>query len=415
VTNSATVTSDTPDPNPANNTASTTLPSVGLAGLSVTKSASTPMLGSSEQVLYTLVVENHGPSDASGVTVADTPPAGLVAQSANPAQGACAIVGGRVSCALGALAAGGSTQVLVTAQTAAGAAGTLSNTATVSGDQNDPDPSDNTATATVTITNPPPPAAVPSPPPPFPPQAQSALSITKRTARGRVAFGESLTYAIVVTNTGPDPATDVTVTDTASLPGQLLAVKTSAGTCERTLPARCALGTIAAGRRVAIAVRFRPTDTGNLRNAASVTSANADPATANNLAVIANRVRRALTLTKIASRRTITAGQPVTYRIRVRNPSPQAVRNVRTCDRLPSGLAFVRATPRPRLTRGRYCWTARRLGARRSWTYTLTARAPNGTSGIKINRATATSPDAATAHARRSILVRGTRAPAITG
>jgi len=151
-----------------------------------------------------------------------------------------------------------------------------------------------------------------------------------------------------------------------------------------------------------------------LRNAASVTSENTDPATANNLAVVANRVRHALTVTKIAGRRTITAGQSVAYRIRVRNPSPQAVRNVRTCDRLPSGLVFVRATPRPTRTGGRRCWTARRLGARRSPTYTLTARAPRGTSGIKINRATATSPDAASARAR-AVRVNGRYPPAVTG
>jgi uncharacterized repeat protein (TIGR01451 family) len=403
VTNSTTVTSDTPDPNPANNTSTTTVPSEGVVDLSISKSASTSTLGPSEEVLYTLVVRNDGPSDATGVTVTDTPPAGLVAQSAKPAQGTCAVVGGRVSCSLGTLTAGGSTQVLVTAQTAADAAGSLTNTATVTGDQNDPDPSDNTATATATV---------PSPPPP--PQAQAALSITKRASRTTVALGRSLNYTIVVANTGPSPATDVHVTDTTSLPGRLLSVRPSAGKCERRLPVTCALGTIPSGRRVTITARFRPTDTGRLRNAASVTSENADPDTTDNLAVVETRIRRALAMTKIANRRRINAGQTVAYRIRVRNPAQQAVRNVRTCDRLPSGLVFVRSTPRARLTRGQYCWAARRLGAGQSRSYRLTARALSGTSGMKVNRAIASSPDAATGRARRAVRV-GRVHPRFTG
>jgi uncharacterized repeat protein (TIGR01451 family) len=155
---------------------------------------------------------------------------------------------------------------------------------------------------------------------------------------------------------------------------------------------------------------------GSLRNAASVTGENADPATTDNLAVVATRVRPALTVTKVANHRTINAGRTVTYRIRVRNRSQQAVRHVRTCDRLPSGLAFVRSTPQARLTRGRYCWAATRLTAGKSRTYKLTARALSGTSGTRVNRAAATSPDAATGRARRSVRVNGSGVlPRFTG
>ena len=254
---------------------------------------------------------------------------------------------------------------------------------------------------------------MPSPPPP--PQARSALSITKRADRHRVALGQSVTYTILVTNTGPDPATAAHMTDTASLPGELLAIEASAGTCDRALPVSCALGTIPPGGTVTIVVTFRPTDTGSLRNAASVTSENSDPATADNLTVIANRVRVALVVTKAANHRTIAAGRPVRYRIRVHNPSPQPIRNIRTCDRLPSGLVLTKSTPAARRTRDRACWTTRRLDPRRSRTYTLTARARHGISGMRINRATATSPDAATGHARRLVRVRSNPAPAFTG
>ena len=404
IVNTAVVTSPTPDPIPVNNSSSSTVQSTGAVDLAIRKIASTSTTGPDAQVLYTLVIENDGPSDATGVTVVDTPPAALAAQSAEPAQGTCEIAAGRVTCALGSLAAGAATQVLITARTAADAAGALINTATVTGDQNDPEPSDNTATATLTV---------PSPPPP--PQARSALSITKRADRDRVALGQSVTYTILVTNTGPDPATAAHMTDTASLPGELLAIEASAGTCDRALPVSCALGTIPPGGTVTIVVTFRPTDTGSLRNAASVTSENSDPATADNLTVIANRVRVALVMTKTANHRTVAAGRPVRYRIRVRNPSPQPIRKIRTCDRLPAGLVLTKSTPAARRTRGRACWTTGRLDPRRSRTYTLTARARQGTSGTQINRATATSPDAAAGHARRLVRVRSNPAPAFTG
>jgi uncharacterized repeat protein (TIGR01451 family) len=406
VTNTATVGSDTTDPDPGDNRSTASVPSEGVADLSIAKSASTSTVGRNGQVLYTLVIANDGPSDATGVTVTDTPPAGLVPLSANPAQGTCGIVGGQVSCSLGALAAGGATQVLVTAQTGAQVSGSLSNTAAVIGDQRDPDPSDDTATATILV-----------PSPPLQAQARAELSITKRAGRTRVALGQSLKYTIVVANDGPSSATGVDVIDTTSLPGRLASVRTSAGTCGRTLPVTCALGTIAPGHEVTITVRFRPTGTGSLRNAASVTGAGLEPRTANNLAVVTARVRPALALSKVSNRRRLRAGQSATYTIRVRNPSDVAVRHVRTCDTLPPGVVYVSSRSRAKLSKGRYCWTVKKLGAGKKRTYRLTARALSGTSGTVVNRATATARGARTARARRAVRVQagGVRGGGVTG
>ena len=140
IVNSAVVTSPTPDPIPVNNSSSSTVQSAGVVDLAIRKIASTSTTGPNAQVLYTLVIENDGPSDATGVTVVDTPPAALAAQSAEPAQGTCEIAAGRVTCALGSLASGGATQVLITARTAADAAGALTNTATVTRRRERPGP-----------------------------------------------------------------------------------------------------------------------------------------------------------------------------------------------------------------------------------------------------------------------------------
>jgi uncharacterized repeat protein (TIGR01451 family) len=401
VVNTAAVTSTTLDPDPANNTATATVdvPLEGDADLSIDKTPSTSTVGPGSQVLYTLVVTNDGPSDATGVTVSDAPPAGIVLQSAQASQGSCTVAPGALSCSLGGLVDDGTAQILVTAQVGDGATGALTNTARVTGDQRDPNGSNDTDPETVTVPEPPP-----------GPQPRADLTIVKRGDR-TAQIGKALTYRIEVRNDGPAAATGVRVTDTMSAPARLVSLRTTAGSCREALPLTCSLGTIQPGGRVTITVVIRPQMLGTLRNAASVTGEGFDPMTSNNLAVVATRVKRALTLTKRANRRTVRAGRTVTYTIRVRNPSDVAVRDVRTCDSLPSGLAFVRATPRARLTDGRYCWTTKRLGAGTRKTYQLTARALNGASGSTVNRATATSPDANTRRAKRAVRVRGGAAP----
>jgi uncharacterized repeat protein (TIGR01451 family) len=370
-----------------------------VADLLIAKAASTATVGPGGQVLYTLVVANRGPGDATDLRVTDVPPAGVVLQSARASQGSCTVAPGGLTCALGGLGVGGSAQVLVTAQVVALVPGALVNTASVTGAQPDPDPANNTDAAIVTLPDPPPGA-----------QPRADLTIAKEGDR-RGAVGQPLEYRILVRNNGPAAATGVRVTDTLSAPARLVSVRTTAGSCRRSLPMTCSLGTIDAGGRVTITVVVNARVMGTLRNAASVTGKKLDPKTADNMAVVTTRVRRALALTKVAGRVRISAGQTVTYTIRVRNPSDMTVRNVRTCDLLPADLTYVSSKPRARPSTGRYCWTARRLGAGKSKHYRLTARAELGTSGIRTNRATATSPDTGNARARRAVRVQADRPP----
>ena len=131
-------------------------PRWGPADLSIAKRADPGMVGPDGQVLYTLTVDNHGPSDATGITVRDTPPAGVSLSSAEPSQGSYTITGGHLSCALGSLPAGGSAQVLVTVMTSAAARGNLTNKAAVTAAQPDPNHADNMASSTVTVPSAPP-------------------------------------------------------------------------------------------------------------------------------------------------------------------------------------------------------------------------------------------------------------------
>lgn len=400
--NTATVSSAVFDPDTSNNSSQICPDTKGKSDLSITKTPSQTQVPSGGQVMYTLTVKNDGPSDTTGVTVSDPMASGLKLVSASPSQGSCSTANGQLSCSIGTLAAGGSAQVLVTAQATA-TGGDVTNKASVTGDNEDPDPGDNADEGKITVT--------PGPDPKF------DLEMSKTANHGTITAGQSVTYKLVVTNKGPEAAPDVKVTDTLSAPATIQSVKTTQGTCTRSSPITCALGTIAAGANVTITVVARPKVSGRLRNAASVTGDGTDVDPSDNLDREDVAVKVRLRLTKVANRTTVAAGGRITYTIKVTNLSRTSADDVRVCDTLPSGLVYVSSSPRARLSGGRQCWTISRLGARRSRTFRLTARALSGADGYKANRVTAGGLAAKTASATAGARVLGTRSgpPPVTG
>jgi uncharacterized repeat protein (TIGR01451 family) len=127
------------------------------ADLSITKSGSPSPVVSGDQLTYTLTVTNNGPQNATGVTVSDPLPNNVHFDSVTSSQGSCtrstttkpAPKGGTVNCNLGDLANGTSASITIVVTTTT--PGTLTNTATVSGNETDPNPLNNSATATTTV------------------------------------------------------------------------------------------------------------------------------------------------------------------------------------------------------------------------------------------------------------------------
>ena len=112
-TNTATVSSTTPDPDATNNSASFTSDFYG-ADVAITKVGSPKPVTAGNNLTYTLKVSNSGPDAASDVTVADPLPAGTSFVSATTSAGTCNHSSATVSCTLGDLAVGATVTIVVT-------------------------------------------------------------------------------------------------------------------------------------------------------------------------------------------------------------------------------------------------------------------------------------------------------------
>ena len=121
------------------------------ADLGVSKSGDVDPVAPSGTLIYTVRVDNLGPSDAQGVVVTDILPGGVALVSTNGCEEETTGGIGVPTCTLGTIRAGGFAQYTITVGVEPGASGTLTNTATVSSDTPDPDAANNTGTETTGV------------------------------------------------------------------------------------------------------------------------------------------------------------------------------------------------------------------------------------------------------------------------
>ncbi len=136
---------------PAYNATDVTLAAaVPTADLSITQTDLPDPILTTNNVTYSMTVSNAGPSPATGVIVTDSIPNSATLVSVTPSQGSCSGTT-IVTCALGAMAIGGSATISLTVHSTAAA--TLSNTASVAANELDLNVANNVSVEGTTVTS----------------------------------------------------------------------------------------------------------------------------------------------------------------------------------------------------------------------------------------------------------------------
>jgi uncharacterized repeat protein (TIGR01451 family) len=400
------------DANAANNVATDAdiiSPNVAaLADLSISKTDGVTTVAPGGTVTYTIVVANTGASAVTGATVSDVfspqfSSVTFVAAGTTGTSGFTNSPGTGVNNInqTVTIPVGGAITYTVTGTVAATAAGAITNTASVATPAGvvDVNASNNVATDADTV------AAT---------ATTAELIITKTDNVTTVAAGDSVTYGIVVQNTGPGAATGVRIIDI--FPPTLTGVSCNAtgsgsaptgetsgpGNIDQTvnMPANSTITYVCTAT-------VSPTATGAIVNSASVTAPPGvtDPTPTNNVATDIDTVTPAalpqtdLSITKTDAATSVSPNSPVTYVIVVSNNGTSTVTGASVTDIFPATLTGVSFTSTG--STGTSGNTASGTGnifdtvtlpAGGTITYTVTATTSANATGTISNTATVTPP-----------------------
>ena len=356
------------DPDLANNQDLIRVEPTSITDLEVVKTVNNanPQVGS--QVVFTIAINNFGPSNATGVSVNDLLPAGylyvsntVTTGSYNPSTGIWSI---------GDLNSGSFGTLTITATV--NAIGNYTNTATITGNELDLNLSNNTSSVT--------PNASPV----------SDLSVTKIVSNSTPLVGTNVTFTIEVTNNGPSNATNSIVTDLLPSGYTYVSHTQTAGIYDE-VSGVWTIGNLNNGVTRTLTITATVLDSGNYLNSASTTSDNTDPNNNNNTATATTTpVKNAdLSISKVVSNTTPNVGDNVTFTVTVTNNGPSAANNIVIAEAFPNGYAVNNVIVSEGQYNSNVNWTNISLNPGESATLTADVTVLN--SGSYLNTATITS------------------------
>lgn len=338
--NNVTVSSNTVDDDPSNNSDIEGTIVEDESDLEVTKVCKPDdELLAGETGTCTIFVDNLGPSVARDVVLRDVnlSEGAFTFGDITASQGSCGVpVDGVVTCQLGDLAVASAIdtgRATVTVEVSATEDVDINDVADVTSATPDPDTTNNQAQESISV------------------MAVSDLELNKTGPASAIA-GTNIVYNLSITNNGPSTAQGVVIEDVVSSGVQILSVSGSNGaSCNAgvpgtaALPTTCSFGTLAplASRTMTLTVRVLPDTIGVIHNDARVVSPTFDDDLSNNLDTVATDVigQADLSLTKTDSPDPVTAGTQLTYTIEVANAGPSTATNVKITDNIPAGTSFV--------------------------------------------------------------------------
>ena len=396
-----------------------------ISDLSLVNSVDNPTAVVGSTVTFTVVLTNDGPDTATNISVTDLLPAGFSYTPSSMAGGdsrdetsAPTLVWG-----INTLANGQSTTL--TFQATVNASGNYVNTAEVTGsDQGDSDSSvnnddgdqseDDEDSATVS------PAAAPPAPPPPPPI--SDLSLVNSVDNPTAVVGSTVTFTVVLTNDGPDTATNISVTDLlpagfSYTPSSMAGGDSRDETSAPTLV--WGVNTLANGQSTTLTFQATVNASGNYVNTAEVTgsdqgdsdssvnnddgdqseddedSATVSPAAAPPAPPPPPPISD-LSLVNSVDNPTAVVGSTVTFTVVLTNDGPDTATNISVSDLLPAGFSYTPSSmaggdSRDETSAPTLVWGINTLANGQSTT--LTFQATVNASGNYVNTAEVTGSD----------------------
>ena len=350
LSNSATVSSTTTDPDNVNNTA-TFQTTITVANLEVTLAGPGAAL-ETDPLNYTVKVKNVGASAAAGVVVTYTFGGAATFVTSNPL---VSPAGGVLAWNVASpIAAGDSALFTVTLMPTAGG-GTVNNAASATTTTFDGDPS-NDAAALATNVNP-----------------AANLGVTMVAAPDPVSAGDIVTYTITVSNAGPSLAQSVQVDVT--VPGVGTFVDATGGVTPSGLSLQFSAFDLASSDNAVLTYRWNVPAAGSLSSNVIVSAATADPVPANNSVTAAPAIAGADLGIGITAPAAVTGGATFDYVITVTNNGPGRAMNLVVTSPVPSNAMFVSALPAPIATNP-LTWNVAQLDPGEDTTFIVSLTAP---------------------------------------
>jgi uncharacterized repeat protein (TIGR01451 family) len=310
------------------------------ADLSLVKLVDNPTPNVGENIVFTITVSNAGPSPATNVQVKDLLPVGLTYASDD---GGGAYVSGTGVWTVGTVNASANATLHITATATSASISGVTNTAEITAsDVPDPDSTPNNHIgeddqSSVGVN-----------------AKEADLSITKSDSPDPVLSGSNITYTINVTNGGPDPSLNLTLSDTVPGNTTFQSLTPAAGWTCPTFPAvggtgaiSCTASSLAASQTdsFTLVVKVDSGVAGStiISNTASVSSGTTfDPTSANNSVSQMTTVQPSanLSITKTDSPDPVVVGNDITYTITINNGGLDAAASAAFSDTVPTNTTF---------------------------------------------------------------------------
>lgn len=331
ISDSASVSATEPDPNTTNDTASVTTATTPVTDLSVTMVASPNGVGAGQSVTYTITAKNNGPSQATGVTLMDLLPSGVTVVSVTPSQGTTSQGAGSVIANVGTLGPNVSATLTIVVTTSASNPPSIVNSVSASGNEFDPNSSNNSVSTTTPVT------------------PVTDLSVSLSPSAEPVQVNQTLSYAVIVTNNGPSPATGVVLTITLPAGLSFFSGSDSLGHAPTAQNGTITdpIGALASGGTVTATIVVTPTSAGQVLTSAAVTGNETDNNTTNNTSLASTTVLAVanLSVALAADQAAVTTGSLLTYTATVTNNGPSDATGATLTETLPGGVTVVSVTP----------------------------------------------------------------------